>query len=338
MAGLCAVGYLYGAVIRYNIVHVEPRLTKLPPLAAGIEDLSNLALALSYFVSVAYYLNLFSAFGLRIVGVEDPFTIHLGATAALALIGVIGFTGGLPALERIEVGAVGLKLSVIGGLLASLALAFGLAVAHHSLQSGAGHKSGVETLRITLGLVILVQGFETSRYLGAAYDPAKRVRTMRFAQWISTAIYILFVFMATRLFSGGPHAVGGETGVIDMLKPLGAAAAPLLIMAALASQSSAAIADTNGASGLLREATRHRVPVRLGNLATVIAAVALTWSANIFEIITYASKAFVAYYALQSIQAVHSALLRRDFLVAIVFSAGVLLALVVIVWAIPAGA
>ena len=41
------------------------------------------------------------------------------------------------------------------------------------------HSRGLEEIGIFLGLVILVQGFETSRYLGGKYDPLTRVRTMR---------------------------------------------------------------------------------------------------------------------------------------------------------------
>jgi hypothetical protein len=41
------------------------------------------------------------------------------------------------------------------------------------------HATGFHEIGIVLGLVILVQGFETSRYLGAAYDRPTRVRTMR---------------------------------------------------------------------------------------------------------------------------------------------------------------
>lgn len=338
MVGLCLLGYLYGAAVRHNITHVEPRLGHLPRTAAGIERISDLTLALSYFVSVSYYLNLLAAFALRIVGVIDPFHIHLLATGVIAAIGMIGMRGGLGALEKLEVGTVGIKLAVIAGLLASLAVAFGSAWSTHNLVISSGSKSQTDALRIILGLVILVQGFETSRYLGEEYDRELRVRTMRLAQWVSSAIYIGFVFLITHLFRDGIGAAGGETEIIDMLKPLGMAVAPMLIMAALASQSSAAVADMNGAGGLINEVTRHRVPVKLGYLATALAAIFLTWSANIFEIITWASKTFVAYYALQSLQAALSARSQGRWLQAGVFATGVLIAVVVIVWAVPAGA
>jgi hypothetical protein len=187
-------------------------------------------------------------------------------------------------------------------------------------------------------LVILVQGFETSRYLGSAYSPAERVKTMRWAQWISTAIYLVFILLITQYFSDDLPNEGGETAIIDMLKPIGAALAPMLIIAALASQSSAAIADMNGAGGLLSESSGKRLSVNLGNLATALVAIAITWVADIYEIITYASKAFVAYYALQCLQAAVSAAHKRQFGSAALFGSGVAIAVAIVIFAIPAGA
>jgi hypothetical protein len=72
------------------------------------------------------------------------------------------------------------------------------------------------------------------------------------------------------------------------------------------------------------------------------AAVALlvTWSANIFEIIAYATKAFVAYYALQCALAALMALRngpQRSLGLAALFGAATLLALVITVFGVPAG-
>ncbi len=195
---------------------------------------------------------------------------------------------------------------------------------------------GAREVSILLGLVILVQGFETSRYLGAEYDAATRVKTMRWAQWIATAIYLVFVLLITRYFTNGLPAEGGETAIIDMLAPIGAAVAPMIIVAALASQLSAAVADLNGAGGLLAESSGRRLRVKAGNLITALVAIAITWTANIYEIIAYASKVFVIYYGLQSLQAAISAWRRRRFGMAALFSLGVLIASAVILFAAPA--
>lgn len=338
MLGLCVVGYLYGSAMRANIRWIEPRYDALSPTARRLERLSQPVLALAYFVSVTYYLNLFAAFGLRLLGVQDPFLIKALATAAIVVVGAIGVSGGLSALERLEVLAVGLKLAVIGGLLCSLGAAAAAAMAHHTPPPHLDHRAGFEGPRILLGLIILVQGFETSRFLGEAYDGDTRIRTMRFAQWISTAIYVLFVFLVTRLFSDGLPGEGGETAIIDMLRPLGSAVAPMLVVAALASQSSAAIADMNGAGGLIAEASGGRVAVRWANLLVAGVAVAITWAGGIYQIITWASKAFVAYYGLQSLQALLAARTARAPAQVALYALGVILALAVIVLAKPAAA
>lgn len=332
---LCAIGYLYGAAIRYNIRYVEPDLAQLTGLPSLLERSSHAALSVSYFISVAYYLNLFSAFGLRVFGVDDRTSVQIVATLVIAATGLIGLKGGLRALERLEVGAVGIKLAVIIGLLASLVI---FASDPRNIWRSGEANPGIESLQILLGLVILVQGFETSRYLGSEYQAEMRIRTMRYAQWISTAIYLSFVFLLTHLFQDGVRQSGGETVIIDMLHPLGGAVVPLLIIAALASQSSASIADMNGASGLLFETTRGRLSVNTGNFTTALVAIAVTWSGNIYTIITYASKAFVIYYGLQSLQAVLSALRRQHPYDACLFTAGVILAILVVMFGVPVAA
>ncbi|MBI1359064.1 MAG: hypothetical protein GC155_02145 [Alphaproteobacteria bacterium] len=340
MTGLCASAYVFGEAIRHNILHVEPQLAgDAKPPTKTLERVSDLTLSLAYFVSVAYYLNLFAAFALRLVDVTDPFWTRVGATGAISLVGIIGLLGGLRALEHLEISAVSVKLSLIAGLLLAMALSSGLAIhngdfALHQLS----HPRGGREIAVLLGLVILVQGFETSRYLGAAYDAQTRVRTMRWAQWISTAIYMAFILLMTPFFTGGLPAHGGETAIIDLLKPIGMAVGPLIILAALASQLSAAVADTNGAGGMIEEATRKRIRVNFANFATALVAIGITWVANIYEIITYASKVFVAFYAIQCLQAAISAWRRREPVRTGLFASGMMLALVVIVFAVPAGA
>lgn len=74
----------------------------------------------------------------------------------------------------------------------------------------------------------------------------------------------------------------------------------LLVSAALAAQFSAAVADTAGSGGLLHELTGGKIAPRTGYVLLAGISLVLTWSANVFEIITIASRAFAGYYALQS--------------------------------------
>ncbi|WP_082805297.1 hypothetical protein [Pseudomonas sp. BMS12] len=337
MLVLCALGYWFGSAIRFNIRHLEPLLGDSPARhVLALERAASLALALAYFVSVAYYLNLFAAFGLRLGEVVDPLWIRLLATLVIGALGLIGLLGGLGGLERIELIVVALKLALIGGLLLVLALANVEAWQSDTFVWRAhAHVGSWEGLSILLGLVILVQGFETSRYLGARYDAATRVRSMRLAQGLSTLIYLAFLLLITLQFSNGLPERGSETAVIDLLQPLGRLLAPLLILAALASQLSAAVADMNGAGGLLAEASGRRFRVRLGNLLTALVAIAITWLANLYEIITWASRMFVLYYALQAAQAGLLAWRLQRRWQAASFGAALLLALAVILFATP---
>jgi len=341
MSGLCLTAYLYGAAIRRNIRLVEPMLADRPPrLVLILDRVSEFALAFAYFVSVTYYLNLFASFALRAEDIIDPTLTRWVSSGVIVGLGLLGALRGLHGLENIEAVAVGIKLGLIAGLLAALALWVGASLADHSLiLPPVPHETGWHQAGILLGLIILVQGFETSRYLGAEYDRQTRIETMRYAQLLSSAIYILFILLITPLFRGTLPAQGGETSIIDMLAPLGTAVAPVVIYAALASQLSAAVADLNGAGGLLAGATAERVPARAGYLATAVVALAITWMADIYEIIVYASKAFVIYYGLQcSLAAVVAARPGAAASPArgLLFAAGTLLSILVLIFGIPA--
>lgn len=75
----------------------------------------------------------------------------------------------------------------------------------------------------------------------------------------------------------------------------------LLVIAAVMSQFSAAIADTIGGGGLITETFHNFIDTKQSYLLLTIIATILTWLTNIYEIITIASKAFAVYYTLQVI-------------------------------------
>ena len=338
MLGLCAVAYLFGGAIRYNIQYVETALEQNPPRSlVWIDKISEYALALAYFVSVAYYLNLFAAFTLRADHITDPRLISWLASGVILALGLLGLFRGLRGLERIEAPAVGLKLALISGLMTALGFWFIATLSQGEMPIKAlPHDTGLNEISILLGLVILVQGFETSRYLGKEYDQEMRIKTMRKAQLISTCIYIAFILLITPFFVDELPATGGETAIIDMLKPLGDMVGPLIIFAALMSQFSAAVADLNGASGLMSSLSRTRISTGIGYFLTACAAIAITWTGNIFVIIAYASKAFALYYALQCCVAVLMAYRRKDYGRACLFALGIVIATAVVAFGISA--
>lgn len=127
----------------------------------------------------------------------------------------------------------------------------------------------MERLRLLAGLLLIVQGFETSRYLGNAYDPAMRVRAMRLAQLIAGVIYLLFVITGLPLLMEF-HGIADETAIITLAGRVAEILPALLILAAVMSRFSAAVADTVGAGGLFTELSGSRLSSRLGYIGLVI--------------------------------------------------------------------
>ena len=297
MAGLCGVAYFVGEAIRFNISRrdIAPERTQL--LSATLEAASSWTLAVAYVISVCYYLNLFGAFALSMVLPDSPTAGKLLTSLVLVVIALIGWTRGLRGLERAESITVAIKLAVIAGLLGGMAHFTWQLAGRGALQSGGGHFDW-DSLRLAFGLIITVQGFETSRYLREAYNANTRIRTMRRAQLISTVIYVIYVGFAGLDFAASSLPLK-ETAIIGMMQPIATTLPILLVMAALAAQFSAAVADTNGCGGLTQEMSGGRVSSRLAYVALAALALGLTWAADVYQIISYASRGFAVYYALQ---------------------------------------
>jgi hypothetical protein len=303
MAGLCAVAYGVGSAIRWNILHgaLPGPGAAADPARAVIERTASWVLAFAYVVSVCYYLNLLGAFALSLLAPQPAGAARLLTSAVIIGIALLGWVRGLGGLERAESVTVAIKLAVIAGLLGGMAwYATGL-TATQAAQPSAG-AVGWHAVRIAFGLIITVQGFETSRYLREAYDAPLRARSMRYAQWLSSAIYLAYIGLAGLIFHAADVPLD-ETAVIGLSAPVASVLPLLLVVAALAAQFSAAVADTNGCGGLVQEMSGGRVASRTAYIGLAVLALLLTWTADIYQIISHASRAFALYYALQSAQA-----------------------------------
>lgn len=334
MAALCAAAYAVGGAIRFNIRAMADAGGDGfdDPVAGRLDRLASWMLAVAYVVSVAYYLNLFGGFALELTPWQSPAAARAITSAMLAIVAAIGWWHGLRGMERAEGVTVSFKLAVIVGLLAGLLY---FVVRTEPPASAAGHPPTLDALRLLMGLVITVQGFETSRYLGEEHDADTRIRTMRYAQWASTGIYLVYIGLVGWMFDASGVSLR-ETEVIDMMRPVATVLPALLVAVALAAQFSAAVADTNGAGGLVEEMSRSRLPSRAAYVVLALLALALTWSADIFRIISYASRAFAAYYALQSAIACRMALARRRWWLAGWFGGISVVMLLATVFGIPA--
>ena len=336
MLGIVCVAYALGAVIRHNIRHVEPRLANdaAPPSLVALERLSSLALILAYLISITFYLRILSAFLLEGLGTDGLFRERLLTSVVLIGIGSIGLTRGLGGLERLEEYSVSAKLVVISALLVGLALHdAGGAVERLAAVRPAIDAGPWEQFRILAGMLLIVQGFETSRYLGQAYDRETRIRTMRAAQWISGGVYVAFVALALPLIADLPDKVD-ETAIIHLSSRVASILPAMLVFAAVMSQFSAAVADTVGGGGLISDVARGRATQRRAYAGMAVAALALNWIVEIFDVIAFASRAFALYYLLQCVEAF---VVTRSPGRRLAFSLLAGLLALVVVFAIPAG-
>jgi hypothetical protein len=346
MAALVAAAYLIGAAIRFNIRYTEPLLDKPATtdavrLTQSLEALSHFALTFAYFISVAYYLVLLGNFLLKGLGAPNPVVVDTIATVILASLGCLGFFKGLGMVQSVEKYSVGINLTVIAALLGGLLWYNGLALVDGSWQLRSYTPVfSLGSVQVLLGLLIVVQGFETSRFMGDEYDAETRIKTMRYAQWISAAVYILFFALATALFrfldeDAGVTAVINLVGHVALILPF------MLTTGAVASQFSASVADSIGCTGLLEEVSNKRVSPRHGYLLIAIVAIAITWSTDVFRIITLASQAFALFYLVQSCVALSVAYERRDLpnriAYIVLFAVVALFCLCVVFFGIPSG-
>lgn len=339
MIFLVTTAYLIGSAIRFNIKYVEPKLAAgtLHHMALYTEELSQWALSFAYIVSVTYYLSLFGDFMLRGVHIVDETLSHIITSAVLIFIAFYGNHRGFNFLAKFEA----LKLGIIAGLIAGLIWgnyqAWSQGVWH--LMENSPTPSWHE-IRMVLGMLIVVQGFETSRYLGEKFPPNLRIRTMRYAQWISGGIYIVYIALMLYYFNYPLPPKGQDTAIITLSKHIAEILPIMLITVALIAQFDAAVADAQGGSGLIHELSKKRVSIGMGYILIAIGGLLIVWTSNVFEIITYASQAFALYYMLQALVASITAFAHKDIPNRIIkfigFSFVASLAASVVIFGIPA--
>lgn len=300
MAALCAFAWAVGGVVRYNIGHAEPLIAR-DGLARGVaatERMSHVALVFAYIVSTAYYLSLLGAFVTKqFSGAPDPIVAKLIATGLLALIGWLGWSGGLRKVIAVESHVVAVKLAIIGGFIAALAFHGATMALSGASVAPPPPRGGWDSAPVLLGLLIVVQGFETSRFLGEEFDASTRIRTMRLAQIVATAIYLAFFALMSPMLATALHGAG-ETAIIDVAAALSLLLPLALTVGAVASQFSAAVADSIGGAGLASGASRRVDSAHAYPVLAFVSALAL-WETDIYGVIALASRAFAVYYMLQ---------------------------------------
>ncbi len=336
MVVVALVAHQVGAIVRHNILCAEPVLAASSNAITELaERVSDFALVAAYVVSICLYVHILSSFVLGGLGLDTAFNKSLMTSIVIAAVTLIGIAGGLAPLEKMERWALYLTIVILAALLLGFALYDGALI----LRTGAlplpalPVRSAWEIATIVAGTLIIVQGFETTRYLGEHFDGPTRIRAARWSQYFSLTVYVVFVALAQPLVT----VLNGEYGDNSLIR-LAAAASFLLplplIVAAGLSQFSAAVADTLAAAANLKEASHGRVATRWGYLAVGLAAIALAWTGSTFTIIALASRAFAFYYLMQCVVAF--SVCRSNAERARFIGIGVVLAFVLI-FAVPAG-
>jgi hypothetical protein len=304
---IVVLAYSIGGVIRFNIIHAEPLLhdKNTNPLIYRIDFVANAALSLAYVTAVAFYLSLLSSFLLNYLGFVDAFAMERTLTTIIIVfIAATGFLRGLGGLEKLEGFAMSIQLSIVAALLIGVAVYdYNFIQSEQSLIFDIQERDWMTKAFMLAGILLVVQGFETSRFLGEKYHAEMRVRTMRWAQLIAGVLYVVSVIALMPILQ---HIDLAHIRIADIVAATGVAATSLpfmLIVAAIMSQFSAGVADTVGAGGLASETTRGKLSSKKGYLVVSVFAIILVWTANLLEIIALASRAFALYYMLQCVVA-----------------------------------
>ncbi len=304
MTALLGIAYAAGWVIRFNIIHVEDHLASAPfhDSIAWVARITQGVLALAYAVSVAYYLKLLAEFSLKPVAIDPAWrsiAANVIVTVIIGLMTLLAFGGSLRRVEHLAHGTVSIKIGIIAGLLVALAIAWARSGIVDPLPPV---RLSFASIPMLLGLIITVQGFETSRYLGHDYPAALRIRTMRHAQWIASAIYLAFIALLTPFLSRAA-ATEGVAGILDIMELIAPALGLFVLAGAVSSQLSAAVADSIGSGGLVNEVSRRRISVPLAFTLAGALAVLIVWLTDPFEVVALSSRAFALFYALQCVLA-----------------------------------
>ncbi|MEH6525308.1 MAG: hypothetical protein V7723_04485 [Sneathiella sp.] len=336
MAGICFVAYGVGAIIRFNIRYAEPVLEagKATGITSLFERIADIALVPAYVISVTLYIRILASYGLGFLGNNTEYNQRALTTGIILFILFIGITKGLRVLEGLERWALITTMAIIALMIVAF-FVHDMGVLYNGglILPDITDQSLWQIVTVLGGSLIVVQGFETTRYLGDEFDAPTRIAASRNAQIVSTIVYILLVGLATPIMYVLSDDVA-DNALMDLAMAVAVWLPLPLVIAAIFSQFSAATADTIGASGNMLEFTGHKIPVRLTYLIICGFAILLTWSAETFEILTLASRAFAFYYFMQCLVAFSVATTNKQRGVFLLAAAGLLF---ITIFAVPVG-
>jgi hypothetical protein len=326
MLGLCVLAILTGFAISYNIKNYEPLIGKPDPLHRW-NSFALWALVAASVVNVGYYAQLLMTLvWLPLGDLYSPGLVTATAAGLLGILMIYGFARGLMALNDLGNKTTAFNLSAIGAILVAFA-AYNVQRLvggdFHAPQFDAPVDS--EALRKLFGLFVLVQGFEASRYIGAYFSADERVRTMRSAQYMSSAIYVLFVAFSLILFAT-VKAPDNVTAIFEVSKQVSVFLPFLIMAAALGSQLSAIVNDTEVRTEMLARQAGERLPRQWTFPLFLVPAILVVLLTDVSSVVALASRVFAAYYLSQALIAGRLAW-RAERWAWVAFFAGIALAM-----------
>ena len=329
MLGLCLLAILTGFAISYNINNYEPLIGKPDPLHRW-NSIALWALLAASVVNVAYYAQLLMTLvWLPLGDLYSPGLVTATAAALLGILTIYGFAKGLLALNDLGNKSTAFNLSAIVAVL--------VAFAAYNVQRLVGGDfdwphfnapDNDEAFRKLLGLFVLVQGFESSRYIGAYFSADQRVKTMRSAQYISSAVYVLFVAFSLILFAT-VKAPNNVTAIFEVSKQVSAFLPFLIMAAALGSQLSAIVNDTETRTEMLAGQVGDRLPRKWTFPLFLVPAILVVLLTEVSSVVALASRVFAAYYLSQALIAGRLAW-RAERWAWVAFFTGIALAMAVV--------
>ena len=336
MIAVALVAFWVGSIVRHNIQCAEPALILgSHKFTVFIERLSDLALVAAYVVSVCLYVHILSSFVLSGFDLDTDFNNSLLTSIVIGVIMVIGLFGGLKPLEKLESWALLLTIVILGLIL----LVFAIYDARQMFTLGTlrlpdlPQRSLWEVATIVAGTLIVVQGFETTRYLGNEFTAKTRIRASRWSQYFSLSLYVIFVALAQPVLPV-LKGVYEDNSLITMAATAAFFLPFPLIVAAAMSQFSAAVADTLAAVSNIDEVSKHKFHINYWYGLVGLSAMALAWYGSTYQILALASRAFAFYYFLQCIVAF--SVCQNHWQRARFIIIGIIL-LFVLIFAVPAG-
>jgi hypothetical protein len=334
MAGLCVLAILTGFAVSYNIEHYEPLLGKPDPLHAW-NSIALWALIAASVVNVGYYAQLLMTLVWLPLDLYSPGLVTATAALLLLALTIYGFAKGLMALNDMGNRTTAFNLSAIGAILVAFATYnVQLLVGGDFQRPDLDPPVDDEAFRKLLGLFVLVQGFESSRYIGAYFSARKRVETMRAAQYISSVVYVLFVALSLVLFTT-TAVPDNVTAIFEVSEQVSVFLPFLIMVAAVGSQLSAIVNDTETRTEMLAQQLGDRLPRRWTFPLFLVPAILVVLLTDVTSVVALASRIFAVYFLSQALIAGRLAWRGRRW-AWVFFFAGIALAMAMVaVFGIP---